>query len=478
MPWRRNKTMTMTARILVLLPALLVGGCATFTPEPVPLPVTPPEQWSAQIDEGQGIDASWWQAFNDDHLNRLIDKALAANSDLAATAQSVIQADLQLQSAGAGLLPSVGATASTGRQASRASGGDTNNGGSTSAGLSVDYELDLWGRLSAVEGAALASFQATRFDYDTARITMIASVASTWFEWLELQQRVEVARNNLAIGERTLALVEARFRNGAASRAELARQQTSVLSLRNAVPPLEYQARQRLAALRVLTGELPFEGDKPDADISEVSIPVISPLAPASLVTRRPDLAAQEARLVAASADIEQARAALLPSVSLSAAVRLSTDSFLSLADPTRSMSGLLGLSQSLFDGGQRRNALAISESRRVALLEGYRGSLLTAFQEVGDALDRDSLFELQEQRLQEILARAEETLRFTEVRYREGADDLLTLLESQRNVFDARQQLSQMRLNRLIAAVDLYKALGGGWQRDDEVVAIRPVEE
>lgn len=478
MPWRRNKTMTMNARILVLLPALMVAGCATFTPEPVPLPVTPPEQWSAQLDEGQGIDASWWQAFNDDHLNRLIDKALAANSDLAATAQSVIQADLQLQSAGAGLLPSVGASASTGRQASRASGGDTNTGGSTSAGLSVDYELDLWGRLSAVEGAALASFQATRFDYDAARITLIASVASTWFEWLELQQRVEVARNNLAIGERTLALVEARFRNGAASRAELARQQTSVLSLRNAVPPLEYQARQRLAALRVLTGELPFEGDTPEADIAAVSIPVISPLAPASLVTRRPDLAAQEARLVAASADIEQARAALLPSVSLSAAVRLSTDSFLSLADPTRSVSGLLGLSQSLFDGGQRRNAVAISESRRVALLEGYRGSLLKAFQEVGDALDRDSLYELQEQRLQEILVRAEETLRLTEVRYREGADDLLTLLESQRNVFDARQQLSQMRLNRLIAAVDLYKALGGGWQRDDEVMATGPVEE
>lgn len=478
MPWRRNKTMTMTARLLVLLPAVLIAGCATFTPEPVPLPVAPPEQWSVQSVEGQGIDASWWQAFNDDHLNRLIEKALAANSDLAATAQSVIQADLQLQSAGAGLLPSVGATASSGRQASRASGGDTNNGGSTSAGLSVDYELDLWGRLSAVEGAALASFQATRFDYDTARITLIASVASTWFEWLELQQRVEVARNNLAIGERTLALVEARFRNGAASRAELARQQTSVLSLRNAVPPLEYQARQRLAALRVLTGELPFEGDTPDADISEVSIPVINPLAPASLVTRRPDLAAQEARLVAASADVEQARAALLPSVSLSAAVRLSTDSFLSLADPARSVSGLLGLSQSLFDGGQRRNALAISESRRVALLESYRGSLLTAFQEVGDALDRDSLYELQEQRLQEILVRAEETLRLTEVRYREGADDLLTLLESQRNVFDARQQLSQMRLNRLIAAVDLYKALAGGWQRDDEVMATGPVEE
>ena len=95
--------------------------------------------------------------------------------------------------------------------------------------------------------------------------------------------------------------------------------------------------------------------------------------------------------------------------------------------------------------------------------------SLLSAFQEVGDALDREALYLDQEQRLQSILTQAEEALRLTEVRYREGADDLLTLLESQRTVFDARQQLSQVRLNRLIAAVDLYKALGGGWQADHQ---------
>jgi len=118
-----------------------------------------------------------------------------------------------------------------------------------------------------------------------------------------------------------------------------------------------------------------------------------------------------------------------------------------------------------------------ISESRRVALLESYRASLLSAFQEVGDALDREALYLDQEQRLQSILTQAEETLRLTEVRYREGADDLLTLLESQRNVFDARQQLSQVRLNRLIAAVDLYKALGGGWQTEPQGRATAPAE-
>ena len=462
----------MTSRLFTLVPALLMAGCATFTPDPVSLPVVPAEHWHQATQSGTAVDAHWWQAFNDAELNRLIETALKANPSLAATAQAVIQADLQLRSAGAALLPSIAASASSGRQASRAPGENTVTGGSSSAGLSVDYELDLWGRLSASEGAALATFQATRFDYDAARITLVASVASTWFEWLELQQRVEVANKNLELGERTLALVDARYRNGVASRAELARQQTSVLSLRNAVPPLEYQARQRLAALRVLTGELPFTGEQPVADIAAVTIPRIDPDTPADLVTRRPDLAAHEARLVAASADIQQARAALLPSVSLSAAARLSADGFLSLSDPVRSVSGLLSLSQALFDGGQRRNTVAISESRQVALLENYRGSLLGAFQEVGDALDRDALYQQQEERLQEILARAEETLRLTEVRYREGADELLTLLDSQRSVFEVRQQLSQARLDRLITAVDLYKALGGGWEREGPALA------
>jgi NodT family efflux transporter outer membrane factor (OMF) lipoprotein len=341
--------------------------------------------------------------------------------------------------------------------------------GSTSLGLSIDYEVDLWGRLSAAEAGALATYQASQYDYETARITLVASVVSTWFEWQELQQRLDIARKNLALGERTLRLVEARYRNGVADRSELSRQQTLLLNLRNAVPPLEYQARQRLAALRLLTGDFPSTDQAPEASLLQARVPRIDPQAPASLITRRPDLAAEEARLVAASADIEQARAALLPAISLSGAVRLSTDSFLNLSDPLRSASGLLGLSQTLFDGGQRRNAVALSESRRVALVQSYRASLLNAFQEAGDALDREALYQGQEQRLESILEQAEETLRLTEVRYREGADDLLTLLESQRTVFDARLQLSQVRLNRLTASVDLFKALGGGWQASPE---------
>lgn len=443
-------------------------GCATVDNEPLDVPVVIPAQWEHEAKninvENEGIADTWWLAFEDAELSALIVRAYDANPDLAATAQSVIQADIALKNASAGLLPSFSAAASTGRQAQQVAGSSTMvTGSSTSASLSLDYEVDLWGRLAATEASALASLQATRFDFEAARLTLAGSVATIWFQLLETRQRLDIARQNLETAERTLQLVDARYRNGVADRSELARQQTALLVRRNAIPPLEYQIRQNLAALRVLTGDFPYGGETPAAQFNAITVPSIDPGLPANIITQRPDLAADEARLQAANADIRQTRAALLPRLSLGAAARLSSDGFLSLADPTRAVTGLLSLSQTLFDGGQQENATALSQSRRVALLQTYRGNLLTAFRETGDALDRVTLFEEQERRLVVIREQAEQTLRLTEIRYREGSDDLLTLLETQRSLFDAREQITRARLDRLLASVDLFKALGGG---------------
>lgn len=457
---------------LSILYVTLATGCASFQPAPVNTPVQWPAQWMGDSGTTRELSDRWWQGYQDPQLDRWIDLALANNPGLAATAESVIQADLLLENVGADLLPSLRASGSTGRQRSETAAGQSSQRDSTSLGLSLDYELDLWGRLAAARSGALLERDATRFDYDNARLSLAAATATTWFEWLALQDRLDVAQSNLDIAERTLALVSARYRNGAADRSELARQETRVLSLRNAVPPLEYQSEQRLAALTVLTGALPYQSDAPEGELRSVEIPSANPGAPADLVLRRPDLAAQEARLMGAEANIEQARASLLPSVSLSAAVSLASGGLFSLNDPTTGTSGLVSLGQTLFDGGQRRNAVALSESQRLALLESYRGSLLTAFQEVGDALAREDLYRGEEARLADILDRAEETLRLTEVRYREGAADLLTLLDAQTGVFQVREQISQNRLNRLLASVDLHQALGGGWEKPDQAVS------
>jgi len=463
------------------------------TPSAVPMDRAPlhalawaPELNSTALNGPAVTDQQWWQAFGDSNLLALIEKAQAANPDLAILAENLVQADLQLQNAGASLLPGIGLSGSTGEQARRPNGGDWRSSGSTSVSTSVSYEVDLWGRLGAAEDAASFRRDASAFDFSAAQLSLSGAVASNWFQLLELRQRLNIARQNLELAEQTLRIVDVRYRNGVADRSELARQRTAVLVLRNALPTLAYGLRQSQAALQVLSGEPPWmvsanvsedapvdvsvgellgeSGGELRGELQKIRIPDINAGSPAELITRRPDLAAVEARLQAADADIAQARAALLPAVSLSAALGLSSDGLLSLSSPLTTASGLLAFSQTLFDGGTRSNNVALSESRQVALVQSYRSSLLNAFSEAGDAMARISLFREQEQRLAEIEQQAEETLRLSEVRYRQGAEDLVTLLDSQRTLFDARVQRSEARLNHLLATVDLYKAVGGGF--------------
>lgn len=485
--------------VCTLTAGLALAGCATQVATPAAVPMNgaslhvlawAPELNSTALTGPAVTDEQWWQAYGDPNLLALIEKARAANPDLAILAENLVQADLQLQNAGASLLPGIGLGGSTGEQTRRPSGGDWLSSGSTSVSTSISYEVDLWGRLGAAEDAASFRRDASTFDFAAAQLSLSGAVASNWFQLLELRQRLNIARQNLELAEQTLRIVDARYRNGVADRSELARQRTTVLVLRNALPTLAYGLRQSEAALQVLSGEPPWmksanasqdapgevhEGEllgqsggelrsELKGELQKIRIPDINAGSPAELITRRPDLAAVEARLQAGDADIAQARAALLPAVSLSAALGLSSDGLLSLSSPLTTASGLLALSQTLFDGGTRSNNVALSESRQVALVQSYRSSLLSAFSEAGDAMARINLFREQEQRLAEIEQQAEETLRLSEVRYRQGAEDLITLLDSQRTLFDARVRRSEARLNHLLASVDLYKAVGGGF--------------
>ena len=489
----------LTSGLCILTACIALAGCATQIAPTAPVlingaPVTAlawvPELNSIALNGPAVTDQQWWQGYDDPNLLALIEKARAANPDLAILAENLVQADLQLQNAGASLLPGIGLSGSTGEQTRRPSGGDWQNSGTTSVSTSISYEVDLWGRLGAAENAASFRRDASAFDFAAAQLSLSGAVASNWFQLLELRQRQNIARQNLKLAEQTLRIVDVRYRNGVADRSELARQRTAVLVLRNALPTLVYGLRQSEAALQVLSGEPPWmesanlSEDAPvdrrvgelvgesgselrnelRAELQKIRIPDINAGSPAELITRRPDLAAAEARLQAANADIAQARAALLPAVSLSAALGLSSDGLLSLSSPLTTASGLLAFSQTLFDGGTRSNNVALSESRQVALVQSYRSSLLNAFSEAGDAMARINLYREQEQRLAEIEQQADETLRLSEVRYRQGAEDLITLLASQRTLFDARVQRSEARLNRLLATVDLYKAVGGGF--------------
>jgi NodT family efflux transporter outer membrane factor (OMF) lipoprotein len=454
-------------KLLLLCLAAVTGlaGCATTSPLPGS-GIEPPAAWSEAPGPGTTpVSATWWHAFGSAELQRLVDEALRASPDLAIAAERVRQAEAQVRVAGASLFPSLNLGYGTSAQL-RASDAARESSESSSATLSASYELDLWGRNAAGVRGAEASFDATRFDLETARLTLIAGVADAYFEVLSLRGRLAVARENLAIAGRVLALVQVRAKNGAVSPLDVARQEAAVLSQRAALLPLEQLERQTLAALAVLIGRAP-QGFELDAHaLGALTVPQVSPGLPAELLVRRPDLAAAEAQLAAANANLSAARAALLPSIQLTGSAGVASGALIAvLSGPTASAALAASILQPIFDGGRLRGQVAIAESRERELAHGYRRAILTAFADVEQALAAASRLAERERLQGEAQARAQEALRLAEVRYREGADDLLSVLDAQRTLFSAQDELAQVRQARLEAAVALYKALGGGWE-------------
>lgn len=446
---------------LVLVAA--AAGCATTSPTLSP-EVQAPGAWNeAAAPSAAQISPEWWRAFNSAELQALVTEALAGSPDLAMAVERVRQAEAQVRVAGASLFPSLDVGFDT--RASKTSPGASNRSSVTS--LSASYEVDLWGRNAAGVRGAEASLRASAYDRDAARLTLIAGVADAYFEVLSLRGRTAVARDNLAIAERVLALVQARARNGAVSPLDVARQEAAVLSQRAGLLPLEQLERQTLAALAVLVGRLPEGFEVKAPGLAELAVPGINPGLPADLLVRRPDLAAAEAQLAGANADLSAARAALLPSIQLTGSAGVASGALLAvLGGPTSTVALAASILQPIFDGGRLKGQVSIAESRERELVEAYRKTILTAFADVEKALVAASRLAQRESLQSQVQDRAREALRLAEVRYREGADDLLSVLDAQRTLFDAQDQLAQIRLDRLEAATALFKALGGGWQQ------------
>ncbi len=441
--------------VWVLLFATL-AGCSTTSPVLRP-ELPPPPAYSEQV-VGPAVSADWWKTFNSTELQALVEEALKGSPDLAIAMERVRQAEAQVRIAGSSLFPAL----NFGMDSRK-----TRNSESSSASLSASYELDLWGRNAAGVSAAEAGLRATTYDRESARLTLISGVAGAYFDVLSLRGRLAIARDNLAIAERVLAVVEARRRNGAVPQLDVERQQSAILSQRAAIPQLEQQERQTLAALAVLLGRAPQGFEVKGADVQTLAVPAVGAGLPADLLTRRPDLAAAEASLVGANADLAAARAELLPSIQLTGSAGVASGALLAVGGgATSAVAIAASILQPIFDGGRRRAGVTIAESRERELVETYRKAILSAFADVENALVATTRLSERESLQAEAARRSREALRLAEVRYREGADDLLSVLDVQRSLFNAQDQHAQARLERLQAAVALYKALGGGWQR------------
>lgn len=425
-------------------------------------------EYAPQSEGTVTIEKDWWKAFESAQLTQLVEGAQQKNPDVVIAAERVKQAELQMKIANASLFPSLGLSASTRESKSKPDGGDWSSAsGSSSAGLSASYEVDLWGGEMASRHASKAGYKSTVFSNEATRLSISAGVATAWFNYLALQERIATTKKNIEIAERIQKIVDSLYRNGLANAADVAVQKTNLLSQQNALLPLQLQLDQTRAAIALLQGQIPQGYQLANEKIIDLKIPTITAGIPANVITRRPDVASSEAQLQASSANVYAARTALLPSIQLGANMGSSASELFSLNPATQSVGWSLSLAQNIFASGRYINQVRVSESRRVELLEQYRKVILTALQEVDDALNRVNITQQQEANQQNIVEQAARSLKLNEARYREGGIDLQGLLDSQRSLFQAQDSLAQQRLARLKAAVDLYKALGGGWQKE-----------
>lgn len=455
---------------VAVITVLALGACACSRKTPPNLPQIARSMPPAFAETGTAntvaLTRDWWRNFNSAELAQLVDSALTASPDMVIAAERVRRAEAQVKIAGASLFPVLNFNAATGRRETRPQGGVWSEADASSAAVRASYEIDLWSRISSGVRAAEATLRASRFDQENIRLTLVAGVASGYFQLLSLRGRLTIARDNLVIAERVLNVVDARVRNGAASALDLARQQSAVLALRASIPPLELQERQTLFALAILTGKPPEGFDAAGGGVNALAVPRVGAGLPADLLTRRPDIANAEAQLAAANANVAAARAALLPGISLTGSAGFASTTLINFLNaPTALLSLGASLLQPIFDGGRLRGQVDVAASRERELVENSRKSILAALADVEGSLAAGGRTADQETQQALVVEQARIALRLAEIRYREGVDDLLTVLDAQRTLFQAEDQLAQVRLVRLQASTSLYKALGGGWR-------------
>jgi NodT family efflux transporter outer membrane factor (OMF) lipoprotein len=432
--------------------------------------IASPAQWHDAPAEAATVsvwpEAQWWHGFGSPRLDELIAEAERSNDDLAGAVARVQEADAQVRIAGAPLFPTidVGATATRERTFT---GAGSSIGNIFNPQITASYELDFWGKNRALRAAARATAVASRYDQETVALTVVSSVAGTYFQALQFRDRIQVAQQNLENGQKILRGLQLEQSAGIATGLDVAQQETAVALLEAALPPLLQQFRQSVNALAVLIGKTPESIDVTAGTLTELTPPTIVAGLPSQLLSRRPDVAAAEQQLIAANADITVARAALFPSIDLTASGGYASNKLASLISPANRVYAVsAGLTQPIFHGGALRGQVAYSDARYTELLTTYHKTVLTAFSNVEDALVAARQTADQQERQRDAVVKARRAYQFAQAQMSAGTVNILTVLNTENALFSAQDVLVQVQYAHLQALIDLFTALGGGWHQ------------
>ena len=455
----------MRRSVLASMLAMTLAGCATQVEKaPSSLPI--PTAWREQVGPSSTVEAEWWRAFGDENLNRLVTQSLRNNPDILIARSRVDQYRAQLRAAQGDNFPTLSAGVAATRERTLSSvTGQPYETAVFQGLLQANYDVDLWGARSSSIAASQASLEAQRAAASAAELTIASSVASGYLTLCALDEQLRVTEATLETRGNSLKLAQRQYETGYTSRLEWMQAASEYQSAKAQVPQLQHQIGQQENALSILVGMNPREiARRPE--FTQISPQQMPNLLPSQLMNRRPDIVQAQRQLLAADASLESSKADLLPNLNLTATGTMQSSILHQLVDnPFR----LWSIGGSVLAPLLNREALTaqvdVSMATRNQALYSYEKVVRNAFSEVNDAMDAIRQGEAQQEELQKQEKYVAEALRIASNRYQNGYASYLDELDTQRTLFSTQLNLVTVKNNLLLAQIDLYRALGGGWQ-------------
>jgi outer membrane protein, multidrug efflux system len=413
-------------------------------------------------------DQKWWEVFQDPTLQELIRTALKNNYDVRIAATRVLQAQAQLGITHADQLPSLGAGGTIYSQQSPVIGPipsyELTQGSLTAT---AGWNPDFWGRYRRATESARATLLANEWAQKAVISTLVANVAADYFTLRELDLELEISRRTYAFRKESLQLTQTLEQHGFNSLLDVRQSEQLVYTAATEIPDFERQIAQEENAISILLGKNPGDIPRGLKLTEQPHAPEVPAGIPSSLLERRPDIREAEENLVAANAQIGVAKSAYFPQISLTATAGYESPSLTNLfTGPAGLWDLAASFTQPIFEGGRLKNGVRLSEAQQQQMLLTYQQTIQGAFRDVSNALvgyRKDREFRIQQQHL---LASAQDAAELSHQRFNAGTTDYLEVLTNETNAFSAELGLAQAQGNELIALVQLYEALGGGWQQ------------
>jgi len=451
-------------RFVAPISALALAACTTVGPDyraPEAASLAVPEAYAGPAGTEPAQDLSrWWEQFDDPLLTRLVGEASAGNLDLAVSSARLTQAREALVQARAGLVPTVGASGGASRSV-----GDGNDRTSFNLGADASWEVDLFGRIRRGVEAAGADAEGAYYDREALRTAIAGEVATNYIGARLTQERLAIARDSLAIADDNLQIAQWRVQAGLASSLDSEQARSARASTAASIPSLETSFASATYRLAVLTGRAPgaLTADLMQAQPIPEGPEQIATGIPADTLRQRPDIRSAERSLAAATARVGVAEAQLYPGLRLSGSIGTAAFSLGGLFEAiTGSILG--GIDQTLFDGGRLRSQLRSQQAATEGALATYRQSVLTALEDVENALVQLQSARQRQEQFAIAFDAANNSAILARIQYRSGLTDFQTLLAQERSLLSARDGLAGSRGDEAQALVQLYRALGGGW--------------